>query len=290
MDFIALDVETANADVASICQIGMASFRGGAILEEWKTYVDPEDFFDEINISIHGIDETIVKDAPTFPEIAGLIRTRLDGRIAVCHTHFDRVAIEQASRRYGLCSPTCRWLDSARVARRAWHEFAWRGYGLENACSALGYHFTHHDALEDAKAAAKILLTAIETTGTSLPDWFRRVERPIDPSSPTGQVGRTGNPEGPFYGEVIAFTGALTIPRCEAANTAAQLGFTVGEGVTKNTTMLVIGDQDIRKLAGQEKSSKHRKAEKLIRQGRPIRIVREADFQELIRSYESVVV
>ena len=54
--------------------------------------------------------------------------------------------------------------------------------------------------------------------------------------------------------------------------------------------MLVVGDQDARKLAGQEKSAKHRKAEKLINEGRQIRIVREADFQELIRSYGSVTI
>jgi DNA polymerase-3 subunit epsilon len=43
MEFIAIDVETANADMASICQIGIARFKGGALAEEWKTYVDPQD-------------------------------------------------------------------------------------------------------------------------------------------------------------------------------------------------------------------------------------------------------
>ena len=66
MEFVALDVETANADMSSICQIGMAHFRGREILGEWKTYVDPEDYFDGINVSIHGIDETTVKGRPLF--------------------------------------------------------------------------------------------------------------------------------------------------------------------------------------------------------------------------------
>jgi DNA polymerase-3 subunit epsilon len=43
------------------------------------------------------------------------------------------------------------------VARRAWEEFAWSGYGLGNVCDFLGYDFIPHDALEDAKAAAYIL-------------------------------------------------------------------------------------------------------------------------------------
>ena len=49
-------------------------------------------------------------------------------------------------------------------------------------------------------------------------------------------------------------------------------------GVTRDTTILVVGDQDIRVLAGHDKSSKHRKAEKLIREGYSIRIIGESDF------------
>ena len=165
MEFVAIDVETANADMSSICQLGMAHFVGGEILEEWKTYIDPEDYFDGINVSIHGIDEMTVRGAPTLPVIADQLFGYLDNRIAVCHTHFDRVAVLQASNKYGLRSPSCVWLDSARVARRAWEQFASRGYGLESVCSFLGYEFAHHDALEDAKAAAHIVLAAIERTG-----------------------------------------------------------------------------------------------------------------------------
>ena len=45
MRFISLDVETANADMASICQIGAAKFVDGQIAEEWETYIDPKDYF-----------------------------------------------------------------------------------------------------------------------------------------------------------------------------------------------------------------------------------------------------
>jgi len=52
--------------------------------------------------------------------------------------------------------------------------------------------------------------------------------------------------------------------------------------VNKKVTLLVVGDQDVLKLAGQEKSSKHRKAEALIAAGQEIRILRESDFLSLI--------
>lgn len=132
-------------------QIGIAQFRDGAMAEEWKSYINPEDYFDSINTSVHGIDDTTVKDAPILAEVADRMYTSLGGHVALCHAHFDRVALAQAFEKYGVRPPSCTWLDSARVARRTWAGFAWRGYGLANVCFALGYRFTHHDALEDAK-------------------------------------------------------------------------------------------------------------------------------------------
>jgi DNA polymerase III subunit epsilon len=90
------------------------------------------------------------------------------------------------------------------------------------------------------------------------------------------------NSEGPLYGEILVFTGALSTVRHTAAVAAAKAGCQVNEGITKHTTLLVVGDQDIRKLAGHEKSSKHRKAEELIRKGQRIRILGESDFKSII--------
>ena len=278
MDFVAIDVETANADMASICQIGLASYEGGVLAEEWKSYIDPEDFFDAVNVSIHGIDEQTVAGKPRLPEIAGAVVSRLHGQVVVCHTHFDRVAVHQAFGKYELTHPHCVWLDSARVTRRTWSQFASRGYGLHSVCSLIGYDFPRHDALEDAKAAAHILLAAIEATGLSVDDWLLRVERPINLTSTDGK----SSPEGALFGEVMVFTGALQIPRREAADLAHSVGCEVADGVNKRTTVLVVGDQDAKRLAGHTKSSKHRKAEKLIAQGQAIHILRESDFERLV--------
>lgn len=285
MNFVAIDVETANADMASICQIGLVTCENGVLSEGWKTYVDPEDYFDGFNVSIHGITKSTVKGAPTYPKLTDTLRSFLEGKVIVCHTHFDRVAIHQAAQRYGISAPQCTWLDSARVARRAWNEFAWKGYGLYNVCQALGYEFEQHDALEDAKAAAHILLAAIRKSGLDIDGWLRRVKQPIDPSidSSGPAIRREGNPEGALYGEVLVFTGALEIPRRTAADLAASVGCQVDSGVTKHTTILVVGDMDIKNLAGHEKSMKHRKAEELIQKGTPIRILKESDFKELTR-------
>lgn len=285
MQFVAIDIETANPDMGSICQIGIAKFVEGQLAEEWSTLVDPEDYFDEVNISIHGIEPRMVRGQPKLPQIADHLRANLERSVSVCHTHFDRIALTRAYVRYQLNPIATSWLDSARVVRRTWKDLAWKGYGLANVCAKIGYQFKHHDALEDAKAAGYVLLAALRESRQDLDAWMRRVNQPIDPekSSSGAAIQRDGNPEGDLYGEVIVFTGALEVPRTEAADLAASVGCQVAAGVTKKTTILVVGDQDVAKLAGHEKSSKHRKAEQLVAGGHPIRIVRETDFKALVR-------
>ena len=284
LTFNAIDVETANVDRASICQIGIVHVRNGAIRDQWHTLVNPEDWFDPWNVSIHGIDEDDVRSSPTLPEVRGELGSRLRGSVLVSHTAFDRVACERAMMRYSLEQLQVTWLDSARIARRAWPDrFGRSGYGLKSIAMDLNVSFKHHDAQEDARAAAEIVLRACVATGTDIEGWRRRVDRPIFPSSTVdaSSAKRKGNVEGALYGEIVVFTGALGIPRREAADAAAEAGCDVANGVTKKTTMLVVGTQDKNKLNGYEKSSKHRKAEVLIKQGVDIQILSESDFSGL---------
>lgn len=283
MKFVALDVETANADMASICSIGVAMFDRGAFASEWYSLIDPEDYFDPVNMSIHGIREADVESAPTFQEVMVELVRLLGDQVVVTHTHFDRVAIHQAASRWAIPAPNCTWLDSACVARRTWAECARSGYGLANLSKRIGYTFEHHNALEDAKAAGHIMLAAMHDSGLDLDAVIKRVRQPIGLSSSSGpSIKREGNPDGSLADEVIAFTGALGMPRREAADLAASVGCAVVASVTKKTTLLVVGDTDVQKLAGHEKSSKHRKAEELITSGSSLRIIRETDFMELV--------
>lgn len=286
MDFFSIDVETANPDFSSICQIGLVEFRNGSINDKWESLIDPEDFFDPVNISIHGIEENHVKGAPLFPDVYSELENRLRESIVICHTHFDRVAFSRAAEKYDLNRPNWIWLDSAKVVKRTWKEFSRRGYGLKNVAFHLGIEFDHHDALEDARAAGEVMVKAIHESNLSIEEWTKRANQPIgfSLSEPyvTNNISMDGNPDGSLYGEVIAFTGALTIPRIEAAKLASEVGCEVASTVKKSTTILVVGDQDITKLAGYKKSSKHRKAEKMIRNGQDIRIIKESDFKKII--------
>lgn len=283
--FNAIDVETANADRASICQIGIVQVRNGTLGKEWSTLVDPEDWFDPWNVSIHGIDRKAVKGAPTLPDLHAELTRWLRDAVVVSHTSFDRVALERAAAKYNLPPLETVWLDSARVARRAWQdEFASRGYGLKKLAKHFGIEFKHHDALEDAKAAARILLKAVEASELDVEDWLRRVERPIRPRNTrsSATAARTGSEDGPLRGETVVFTGALNMVRREAADLAAQAGCDVADAVGRRTTILVVGTQNAQNLNGYAKSSKHRKAEQLIGNGAGIQILSESDFLHLV--------
>lgn len=130
MDFIALDVETANPDLASICQIGIVEFQEGKISSELERLVNPEDYFDGMNVFIHGIDEKDVMGQPTWQEIYKNVSDLLTGKIVVSHTAFDRTSLLRACEKYGVKPIECNWLDSARVVRRTWADFSKSGYGL----------------------------------------------------------------------------------------------------------------------------------------------------------------
>ncbi len=284
MKFVAIDFETANPDLASICQVGLAVFTANEPARTWQSLIDPEDEFSGVNVSIHGIDASLVRGAPKFSDIFQELRSFLEGNIVVSHTAFDRVALERASARYQLPRLNCRWLDTARVVRRAWSRFSRSGYGLESVAQWCGISFRHHDAEEDARVAGEILVRAISDTGIPLDEWLVRAKQPITVGSSSSAVRRRGDSSGPLSGEVAVFTGALTIPRRKAADLAAASGCDVGSTVTTKTTLLIVGDQDVRRLAGHERSSKHRKAEALIENGQQIRILGESDFIRVVEA------
>src|SRR5690606_37181175 len=180
-----------------------------------------------------GIDEYLVKGAPILPDVVENLRYYLEGSICVCHTHFDRTSISRAFEKYNIKPLKTTWLDTARVARRAWNEFALSGYGLANICNKIGYQFKHHNALEDAKACGHILLAAIRDSNIDLNGWLHRVEQAINYDLATKTVRRAGTPTGSLYGEIIVFTGSLTISRKDAADMASKVGCSVEPAVTK---------------------------------------------------------
>lgn len=171
MRFYSLDVETANPDQSTICQIGVGVFEDGELVDTWKSYIDPQDYFHWRFIDIHGITPKMVKNKPTFSLVYPILRQMFENQIVVHHSPFDRVAFRKVFDRYGLEPFDVQWLDSVQVARKTWEELE-GGYNLANLAYYLDIEFQHHDALEDAIACGKIVLSACKKHACGINGWF----------------------------------------------------------------------------------------------------------------------
>jgi DNA polymerase III epsilon subunit-like protein len=278
--FICVDVETSNEKPSSICQIGLAFVSEAGVTSSHSLLIDPEDNFTPTNSTIHGIHQQMVEEAPNFVDAMIGLRDLLERHTLVQHSPFDKRAFDAACARYRVAALDSKWIDSIKVSKSAWPEFKESGgYGLANMTRLLQINFKHHDAGEDAKATAEIVLAAEKVTGKSY-DHISSI-RSKRVASPTTVE---GNSSGQLYGEIACFTGELSMSRAEASKAAASLGISVKNGVTKKTTMLIVGDQDLELLAGHPKSTKHRKAEELIAKGQNITVLSETQFVELLNS------
>ncbi|KAA2261223.1 exonuclease domain-containing protein, partial [Staphylococcus sp. 7817] len=64
--FVALDFETANGKLTIICYVGMVKFIDSQITETFHSLVNPQDYFSQKNIKVHGIQPEDVENATTF--------------------------------------------------------------------------------------------------------------------------------------------------------------------------------------------------------------------------------
>jgi len=281
LDFVALDVEIADSGFPeSICQMGFAVVRGGRIVDNFTRLVYTPHRFAWWQRENLAISEDEVQKAPTFLRIAEAVAPLMRGPV-FSHTSFDRFAVGRACAACHYEFEGAMWLDSAQVVRRAWPErYGKTGYALKSVASDFGISFAHHDAGEDARAVAEIVIRASTDHGLDIAAWADRVRRPITNEPRSKQdLRRDGNVDGPLFGEVVVFTGGFDVPKAEQADLAAFAGCQIASGVTKKTTLVVVGND---RFERGERSRKWRRAEELIEQGHAVRIMSEASFRELI--------
>ena len=279
MDFVAIDVETANNDITSLCQIGIASYANGKLVNEWSSLINPQADFGHFNIKIHGIQPHDVKNSPTFSDVYQQIAKLLSNKYVVSHTFFDRTAINNSIQKHGLPPIQNKWIDTVKVARKTWGHIPLASYGLANVCQFIAFKFNHHDALEDAKACGAIMSAALLDTDTKPADWYT----PPTPKKPKPKNKKpnfpTPNPQGKLIGHTIAFTGKLSVTRTKAAQLAANQGCIISKYIQWHTNYLVIGSSTKNAVG---KTSKQIQAESFNNQGHKILILTEQDFQNLI--------
>jgi DNA polymerase III subunit epsilon len=149
-DFVAIDFEFATSSRATICSVGIVSFKDGEVIDQFYSLVQPPgNRFDWQTIRVHKIKPSSTANAPTFPEIFPEIIKRIQHRTVVAHDAFntDKVSLEQAMRLNRIHVPLkVNWVCSQKICNTS----------LKIAAKALEITLSHHNALSDAYACGAI--------------------------------------------------------------------------------------------------------------------------------------
>ncbi len=161
LNFAAIDVETANSDWGSICQIGIALVQDGEITDTHCWLCQPPAslaHFDSSNIAIHGIQPEDVATAPSFADILPEVSTVVGQLPLVAHNaQFDFTAILRACAASGIPAPQWTFACSLAAARSA--KLGISSHRLPVVATHLGVELRqHHDAAADAEASAGIII------------------------------------------------------------------------------------------------------------------------------------
>lgn len=262
--YIVFDVETANTNRDSICQIGI-TYIANEIVRSIKTVnVNPECSFNPHNTNIHGITEAAVKDAKSYPDMYPVLRKILEKYVVFHHSQFDYHAIQATCTRYRLPNIETQWTDSIEFFKYHWPQTKNNSYKLSELCKTHKIQFQHHDAGQDTFATAQLLNLAANKRPLHIPKQF--LPKKID---------------GKFTGKSIIFSGNMNKLKLEQQ--AKNVGFEIVANVTQKTDYLCIGKTDQRTIdSGNTKSGKQKKAEQQQAKGHHIKVINEAQFLNLI--------
>lgn len=299
-DFIAIDFETANEQRWSPCAVGWALWQDGAIVDTGAMLIRPPEFrFEPFNVSIHGITSEMCRDAPAWPDIVETLAPSLAGRLVVAHNAaFDMSVLRRTCEQTNVPVPELHFACTMRLAR-----IIWPGepcYSLPDVAARAGIgEFAHHDAAADAWASASIAAVAINQSAASdleslleqlhvVPgrlagsDYNRARYGPGHSMPNESTPGVDANPDHPFYGRKVVFTGGLgSMERDTAWQAVLDAGGKPTNSVSRFTDYIVVGDS-FHGLRYGHLSHKLEKAVELHVQGAPLELVTERDFLSLL--------
>lgn len=232
----------------------------------YRTYVNPEEeIFDYGLIYEFGATANQLESAPNFPAVYEQICSLLQGQTVLYHMPSNKLALQAVCNRYGLLLPDANYINSERIVRRVWTEHSQSGYGLGSMRAALDIPAD----LTSAEATYEIIQRAIEHTGSSLEELIELANRPRVRLRENSHIeSMEGNPDGPLYGETIVFTGSLDRPRKDLRDVVVALGCNFADSLTRETTILVVGNYNNPTVLTTGKSGKLTKAEKLNKDGK----------------------
>ena len=161
MNYTVFDVETANSRRDSICAIGLIRYENNQIVYEKEILINPEVEFSYFNTKIHGIKESDVVNAPTFPEVWSEIGKYFKDTILVAHNakSMDLCAIYRTLERYGLPMMENQYICTLELAKKIFAgNDSVQSYRLNTLANLYQIRLEHHhNALDDARACFEIL-------------------------------------------------------------------------------------------------------------------------------------
>ena len=159
--FVVVDLETTGGSAAScaITEIGAVKVRGGEVLGEFQTLVNPHAAIPPLIAVLTGITDGMVAGAPSLrTALPAFLEFSRDCVLVAHNAPFDVGFLRAGCGRLGLSWPAFEQLDTARLARRVLH----RDEAANCKLSTLATFFRstttpNHRALEDARATVDVL-------------------------------------------------------------------------------------------------------------------------------------
>jgi DNA polymerase-3 subunit epsilon len=176
--FVVVDLETTGGSPADcgITEVGAVKVRGGEVVGELATLVNPGHSIPPFIAALTGITDSMVASAPRIEQVLPAFLEFSRGTVLVAHNAgFDISFLKAATARCGLAWPGNQVLDTVRLARYALARDEVRNHKLSTLARHLGASVTPtHRAFDDARATVDVLHALLGRLGnhgiTSLED------------------------------------------------------------------------------------------------------------------------
>ena len=166
--FCVVDLETTGGGVDdTVTEIGAVKVRGGALLGEFQTLVNPRTHIPPLIAVLTGITDSMVADAPRLGAVLPSFLEFAAGCVLVAHNAgFDTGFLKRACAQHGYPWPNPAVVDTVALARQALLRDEVRNHKL----ATLATHFRaettpNHRALTDARATVTVLHGLLERVG-----------------------------------------------------------------------------------------------------------------------------
>ncbi|WP_299303589.1 DEDD exonuclease domain-containing protein [uncultured Brachybacterium sp.] len=166
---VVVDLETTGTDATSdaITEIGAVKVRGGEVLGEFRTFVDPERPIPAFIASLTGITDASVAGAPSIRIALPMFLDFVGGAALVAHNaRFDIGFLSAQAAACEISWPRPQVLDTLALARTVFRRDEVRNHKLSTLAAHVGASITpDHRALSDARATVDVLHAIIARLG-----------------------------------------------------------------------------------------------------------------------------